>query len=89
VRLTTTDAAARTGSWWVPKELVTDSSGRWLPTDTIADLLALPPQSDLRQVAYVGIVAPALGHRGGSIQFWFPREPIFTKDVAPPVGIAK
>lgn len=24
-----------------------------------------------------------------SIQFWFPREPIFTKDVARPVGIAK
>jgi hypothetical protein len=100
VRLTTTDAAARTGSWWVPKEFVTDSSGRWLSTDTIADLLALPPQSDLRQVAYsgaidsgtvayVGIVAPAFGHRGGSIQFWFPREPIYTKDVAPPVGIAK
>ena len=93
-------AAARTGSWWVPKEFVTDSSGRWLPTDTIADLLALPPQSDLRQVAYsgavdsgtvayVGIVAPAFGHRGGAIQFWFPREPIYTKDVAPPIGVAK
>jgi hypothetical protein len=65
-----------------------------------ANLLALPPQSDLREVAYsgaidsgtvayVGIVAPAFNHRGGAIQFWFPREPIYTKDVAPPVGVAK
>ena len=100
VRLTTTDAAARTGSWWVPKEFVTDRSGRWLSADVIADLLALPPQSDLREaaysgaidpgtMAYVGIVAPAFNHRGGGIQFWFPREPIYTKDVEPPVGIAK
>jgi hypothetical protein len=100
VRLTTTDASARTGSWWVPKEFVTDAAGRWLSTAAIADVLALPPQSDLKQVAYsgaidpgtvayVGIVAPAFNHRGGAIQFWFPREPVYTKDIGAPIGIAK
>jgi hypothetical protein len=100
VRLTTTDASARTGSWWVPKGFVTDPSGRWLSVDMIADVLALPPGSDLRQVAYsgaidpgtvayVGIVAPAFHHRGGAIQFWFPREPVYTKDIGVPTGVAK
>jgi hypothetical protein len=100
VRLSSSDASARTGSWWVPKEFVTDTAGRWLPVATIEDVLALPPQSDLKIVAYsgaidagtlgyVGIVAPAFNHRGGGIQFWFPREPVFTKDTSAPVGPAK
>lgn len=99
VRLSTTDPVARTGSWWVPKEFVTDGAGRWLSVETIEDLLALPPQADLKVVAYsgaidvgtfgyVGIAAPAFSHHGGSIQFWFPREPIYTKGVSAPTGNA-
>jgi hypothetical protein len=84
----------------VPKEFVTDASGRWLPLEAISDVLAPPPGSDLRQVAYsgaidpgtvayVGIVAPAFQHRGGAIQFSLPREPIYTKDIGVPAGVAK
>jgi hypothetical protein len=100
VRLSSSDAVARTGSWWVPKEFVTDSTGRWLPASRIAELLALPQGSVLNIVAYsgaidvgtfgyVGIAAPAFNHRGGSIQFWFPREPVYTKDTSEPAGTAK
>jgi len=100
VRLSSTDAGARTGSWWVPKEFVTDATGRWLSVEAIAELLALPPQADLKIVAYsgaiatgtfgyVGIAAPAFNHQGGGIQFWFPTEPVYTKAVAPPIGTAK
>jgi len=99
VRLSATDSVARTGSWWVPKEFVTDASGRWLSLASIEEILALPPQSNLQIVAYsgaidpgtmgyVGIVAPAFGHKGGGIQFWFPREPVYTKDTSPPSGVA-
>lgn len=99
VRLSSSDSAARTGAWWVPKEFVTDAAGNWLSNDTIAEVLALPPNSQLKIVAYagaidsgtlgyVGIVAPAFKHKGGGIQFWFPREPIFTKDTSEPIGTA-
>jgi len=100
VRLSSSDAVARTGSWWVPKEFVTDSAGRWLPASAIEDMLALPQGSKLNIVAYsgaidtgtfgyVGIAAPAFNHRGGSIQFWFPREPVYTKDTSEPTGTAR
>jgi hypothetical protein len=100
VRLSSSDAAARTGAWWVPKDYVTDTAGNWLSSDTIAETLALPQGSQLKVVAYagaidpgtlgyVGIVAPAFNHKGGGIQFWFPRAPVFTKDTSEPVGTAQ
>jgi hypothetical protein len=100
VRLSSTDASARTGSWWVPKEFVTDATGRWLSVAAIAELLALPPQANLQIVAYsgaivtgtlgyAGIAAPAFNHRGGGVQFWFPSEPVYTKDVSNPTGTAR
>lgn len=100
VRLSAIEGTARAGSWWVPKEFVTDAGGRWLSLDTIADLLALPPQSILKVVAYsgsivpgtlgyAGIAAPAFGHRGGGFQFWFPSAPVYSKDVSAPIGVAK
>ena len=100
VRLSAIEGTARTGSWWVPKEFVTDTAGNWLPVDAIAELLALPPNSVLKAVAYsggivtgtlgyAGIAAPAFNHLGGGFQFWFPTEPVFTKDVSVPIGTAK
>jgi hypothetical protein len=94
VRFSATSATALTGSWWVPKEYVTDGAGRWLSVEAIKDLLALPQQADLKIVVsssaidvgtlgYVGIVAPAFAHPGGGIQFWFPRAPVFSKPAEP------
>ena len=62
VRLSSSDPAARTGSWWVPKELVTDDAGRFLAAETIKEVLALPEDANLKIAAYSGNIAS--GTRG-------------------------
>lgn len=94
VRFADSSLSARVGTWWVPKRFVTDAAGRFKSSEEIKDVLALPAESNPTLVAYstkivvgtfgyVGIAAPAFNRPGGSIQFWFPAEPIYTKDTVP------
>ena len=94
VRFAIDEGRARGGSWWTPLEFVTDGNGRLLHPDQIENVLALPTASAPTVIAYstavqvgtsgyVGLVAPAFGHSGGALQFWFPSEPVFTTRVTP------
>jgi hypothetical protein len=94
VRFANDEGRARGGSWWTTLETVTSSSGKLVTAADLAARLALPQSSVPHVVAYssgvavgtlgyFGIVAPAFGRSGGGVQFWFPSEPVFTRETNP------
>lgn len=94
VRFGGEEAGARMGSWWTTLESVESNNGSIVGVSEIEDRLALPLVSVPHVVAYAryvkvgtvgyfGIVAPAFGHIGGAVQFWFPPEPVVTGKTQP------
>jgi len=91
VRFAPDETRACGGSWWTTLQSVTAGNGRFVSASDLEARLALPQSSVPRVVAYssgvalgtvgyFGIVAPAFGRGGGAVQFWFPSEPVFTKE---------
>lgn len=94
VRFANDEARARAGSWWTTLEAVTSENGKLLTASDLETRLALPQNSVPHVVAYsagvavgtlgyFGIAAPAFGRAGGAVQFWFPSEPVFTRETDP------
>lgn len=94
VRFALDEPRARGGSWWVPLETVETADEKLRALPAIAEILALPPVSIPKVVAYAshvnegtvgyfGVIAPAFGHAGGGMQFWFPSEPVISNQVTP------
>lgn len=91
VRFAADETRACGGSWWTTLQSVTSANGRFVNATDLEARLALPQSSVPSVVAYsngvavgtlgyFGIVAPAFGRSGGAVQFWFPSEPVFTKE---------